>query len=86
MTAAGAQRVDEALSEFSAAVDLLPGYGKAHANRANLLSARSRYAEAVADADKAVEALPELLQLRQLASELRQAARAAGQTAEPREL
>ena len=37
-----------------------------------LLSARSRYAEAVADADKAVEALPELLQLRQLASELRQ--------------
>ena len=53
------ERLEEALLEFSAAIALQPRYGKALANRANLLSATGRYAEAMADANMAAEAMPE---------------------------
>ena len=68
------QRMEEALSEFSAAIALQPGYGKALANRANLLSASGRYAEAIVDADRAVQAMPDLPQLQTLANDLRRTA------------
>lgn len=66
--------MDEALSEFSAAIALQPDYGKALANRANLLSASGRYAEAIVDADRAVQAMPDLPQLRTLADNMRRMA------------
>ena len=66
--------MDEALSEFSAAIALQPDYGKALANRANLLSASGRYAEAIVDADRAVQAMPDLPQLQTLADNMRRMA------------
>lgn len=76
------ERLEEALLEFSAAIALQPRYGKALANRANLLSATGRYAEAMADANMAAEAMPEMPQLQQLVSDMRRKAHAAGQLQE----
>lgn len=76
------QRVEEALLEFSAAITLQPGYGKALANRANLLSTTGHYAEAMVDANMAVKAMPEMPQLQKLASDLRRKAHAVGQLQE----
>jgi len=52
------QRNEEALADFSKAIEFKPGYYKAYSNRGVIYNNLQRYPEAIADYSKAIEINP----------------------------